>query len=408
MARKLLDLAKDKIETLFGKIEDNFAELYQDKTQKDQEIQSLATGVNNAKSIYGLTDPLVTTAASYIGQQYTNTITGDQFTCVNISGDDQKTYTWLPSNSAVLQTIRDAMNGKVDWSKFSNPNLLDNWYFINPINQLGIVSGDAIPAGYFLDRWYNIEAAPATWVDGEGIKFANLISNVVIEQQIEKELIPIGTIVTASILFSLEGESSLHLVSVTGNWGSTVFSEIDSGVAANLNLKLATGNPMFRIRIYTGHPTITVKAAKLEIGEKQTLAIQNEDGELVLADLPPDPTSELLKCYRYLRVLNAVGYKNHSFGLGFSINNQIRIPYILPMSMRATPVVSFSGTFLAYKSTDTATSQALNVTSVNAVGLDEESMLIRAYVDGSPTGGDIYLLRSGVNDAGKIILDANL
>ena len=49
----------------------------------------------------------------------------------------------------------------------------------------------------------------------------------------------------------------------------------------------------------TEWPTITIQAAKLELGTVQTLAHQDDFGNWVLNDPPPDKTLELLKCQRY-------------------------------------------------------------------------------------------------------------
>lgn len=35
---------------------------------------------------------------------------------------------------------------------WGNPNLLDNWYFVDPINQR--VRGEYIGTGYMIDRWF--------------------------------------------------------------------------------------------------------------------------------------------------------------------------------------------------------------------------------------------------------------
>lgn len=422
MARKLLDLAKDKIETLFIKIEDNFAELYQDKTQKDQEIQSLATGVNNAKSIYGLTDPLVTTAASYIGQQYTNTLTGDQFVCVNItSEDDQKTYIWLPSNSAVIQNIRDALTDKVDWSKFSNPNLLDNWYLIDPIAQLGITSEDDNTWGfhYVLDRWWMF--SKGTWsITPSGLKLENIGEYPAGYWSLGQPLECFGSkdrfcppdkltysvliddqIYTATFVPSLASEGTIKKIYLNSDESLQVFYRW-TGTTTNF--------PTVELAVYGGFQLpCNIKAVKLEVGSKQTLAHQDASGRWVLNDPPPNKSLELAKCQRYLRVLNSGGYANYQFGMGFVAGpDQIRIPYSNPITMRANPTVSYSGDFLVYKTTDTSTSLALPVTSLNAVAINEESMLLRAYLDSDITLGTIYLLRSGFPNAGKIILDANL
>lgn len=389
MARKLLDLAKDKIETLFGKIEDNFAELYQDKTQKDQEIQSLATGVNNAKSIYGLTDPLVTTAASYIGQQYTNTITGDQFTCVNISGDDQKTYTWLSSNSTVLQTIRDALNGKVDWSEFSNPNLLDVWYFPDPINQRGWDYNAALAAtGYIIDRWF-VRKQGISLDKGTGITIRNTLTGneyQAMDQRFESEFLPDGQPITISVLYIRNGITKLQTAS--GTWGTNLNTEKDDGFNIGISANYpSSGIVSFRIVLYPGLE-VTVIAVKMELGNKQTLARKDAAGNWVLNDPPPNKTLELLKCQQYQVFGKMEGLNISTSGA----SNFCLIP--TPVKMRVLPAI---------------------VGQLNAYTVSSNSLIASSDVSFFPsdiTTGGIIIRVNGTTEkvyvSGTIGLDSNI
>lgn len=337
MARKLLDLAKDKIETLFGKIEDNFAELYQDKTQKDQEIQSLATGVNNAKSIHGLTDPLVTTAANYVGQQYTNTLTGDQFTCVSISGDDQKIYTWLPSNSAVIQTIRDALNGKVDWSKFSNPNLLDNWYFVNPINQRG--QSEYTGAIYGIDRWFGRNSSSIVEINDGSVSIDSSSPDSIaggFRQKFDFD-IPAGSILTFS---ALTDDNKLY----TGTGEYDPNSGHTYVLSAALGLGFGLGFADIFSRSGYEDDSRNLIAAKLEFGSTQTLA-HKEGDTWVLNDPPPNRSIELTKCQRYqIPLIDRVGNYGGPLGYGFTVVSNAstqfaRICIPVTTNMRVSPVL---------------------------------------------------------------------
>ena len=49
----------------------------------------------------------------------------------------------------------------------------------------------------------------------------------------------------------------------------------------------------------------TVAAAKLELGDAQTLAKQDENGNWVLNDPPPDFGQELAKCQRYYQLFSS-------------------------------------------------------------------------------------------------------
>lgn len=147
----------------------------------------------------------------------------------------------------------------------SNPNLLDNWYFVSPINQRG-VSGTVSDTGYFIDRWKLTDGSVT-------ISSGGLVLNGTIEQILETA--PEQT-VTASYL--------------TG-----------SGVQpAEYN------RAQKKVSITASNELII--ASKLELGDHQTLA-RPENGKCVLNDPPPNKALELKKCQRYQIVGKMHGIK---------------------------------------------------------------------------------------------------
>ena len=126
--------------------------------------------------------------------------------------------------------------------QLSNPNLLDNWYFGNPVNQRN-VSGTIDAVGYFLDRWKLVSGSVTIGSNGIAL-------NGTIAQILETA---VGTDVTASAL-TTEG---------------VVVASYDN----NSKTISLTG---------TGQ---TFVAAKLELGSQQTLAHQ-ENGVWVLNEIP--------------------------------------------------------------------------------------------------------------------------
>ena len=83
--------------------------------------------------------------------------------------------------------------------QLSNPNLLDNWYFGNPVNQRGQTEYNTM--SYAIDRWRTWTEPTSAWlkvVDG-GIKVAYTFF-----QYFEKAVIDgiLGKNVTISILFA--------------------------------------------------------------------------------------------------------------------------------------------------------------------------------------------------------------
>ena len=139
----------------------------------------------------------------------------------------------------------------------SNPNLLDNWYFGNPVNQRN-VSGTIDAVGYFLDRWELVSGSVTIGSNG-------ITLNGTIVQILETA---VGTDATASAL-TTEGvvvasyDNSSKTISLTG----------------------------------TGQ---TFVAVKLELGSQQTLAHQDADGNWVPNEIP-DYGEQLTRCQRYVR-----------------------------------------------------------------------------------------------------------
>ena len=186
--------------------------------------------------------------------------------------------------------------------QLSNPNLLDNWYFGNPVNQRN-VSGAIDAVGYFLDRWKLVSGSVTIGSNG-------ITLNGTIAQILETA---VGTDVTASAL-TTEG---------------VVVASYDN----NSKTISLTG---------TGQ---TFVAAKLELGSQQTLAHKDANGNWVLNDIP-DYGEQLRRCRRYQRkifisMLTATYVWNQM--IQFSLNDVLN-------GMRATPALTLFG-----KQMDTAT-----------------------------------------------------
>lgn len=188
------------------------------------------------------------------------------------------------STDAGAASVAEALNNK------PNRNLLDNWYFMNPVNQRG-VSGTISEAGYFIDRWKLVSGSVTLTSTGITI-------NGTISQVLENAA---GTNVTASAL------TTTGIVSVSYDNSSKTFTITGTGQ--------------------------TFVAAKLELGSQQTLAHQDEDGNWVLNEIP-DYGTELAKCQRYL-----IPLKRNSC-TGPATSSTIAYLYFpVPVSMRATPVL---------------------------------------------------------------------
>ena len=188
-----------------------------------------------------------------------------------------------------------------------NRNLLDNWYFGNPVNQRD-VSGTISSAGYFLDRWKLVSGSVTISADG-------ITLNGTMQQVLETA--PVGTVTVSALTQAGVGE---------------VVPTYDS--ASKTVTVTADGKKLV--------------AVKLEMGPQQTLAHQ-EDGVWVLNEIP-DYGEELTKCMRYLQVLAApydtsgngvaIGYANNTVDLW------VPIPLAVPMRISPTPTIPTGGAAL--------------------------------------------------------------
>ena len=170
-----------------------------------------------------------------------------------------------------------------------NPNLLDNWYFGNPVNQRGQTSYTG--AGYGIDRWKIQNDTNLTVGDG----FCTLNGAWDIRQILEN--LPKATY-TASILFKNSTATALQILfgHKTGGDESVAISHDASGLLAGTFSNIDLFNFIISL---SGSGSVDIIAVKLELGSQQTLAHQ-ENGVWVLNEIP-DYAEQLLKCQRYLR-----------------------------------------------------------------------------------------------------------
>lgn len=227
---------------------------------------------------------------------------------------------------------------------FVRPNLLDNWYWVYgktidnnnpyssfgtfPINQRGRVEYDPVTnlsstSLGSIDRWVNNGSnyLKAT-INDDSVTLANPSGyNRLFIQMAPQGRWPAGEY-TASILVSestgsisfgpryLSTGGKSYTMSITGMTGL-----IEHTVTVEDPAEGGTDERPDRFVIILGvRASITVKAVKLEIGDTQTLAHQ-EDGEWVLNEIP-NYAEELLKCQRYLQAFSAQALRP-TYGIDF-------------------------------------------------------------------------------------------
>lgn len=210
-----------------------------------------------------------------------------------------------------------------------NPNLLDNWYFGNPVNQRGHTSYAGTNT-YTIDRWMTDNTV--TVVNG-GIKVKRTSYATLFYQYLEDSLVDAiaGKVVTYSAL------TTSGLMTVTTELPPSKSSDwnTDDAVQGDLVLdtaKSGAGKIYIRFTSMVDGAEATIKAVKLEIGSQQTLAHQ-ENGVWVLNEIP-DYEGQMLKCQWYLRPapLNFIVSNNNGSYYASAIMQS-------PSPMRTVPVI---------------------------------------------------------------------
>lgn len=253
------------------------------------------------------------------------------------------------------QEIDDAVN-KVKW--LSNPNLLDNWYFADPIDQRGgyvvpggtayysdtglsaqagsvdaytkavnadgvygtiTVSGTAyyvpwsaavrgyVGMGYGIDRWKRANPCVALPAENGLSVIQTTNSGFAVTQDFNPPL-PAGTYTLSVLIPDLDGTVRLN---IRRNGNSISYGTADFISAGMGKLTVDAYDGIDRITIFPRNTdeTMTLLAAKLELGNAQTLAHQDEEGNWVLNDPPPDKALELAKCQRYYEKSYSLNYE---------------------------------------------------------------------------------------------------
>lgn len=224
---------------------------------------------------------------------------------------------------------------------FVRPNLLDNWYFGRPVNQMGQTeyTGNV----YYIDRWrsWDGDSASLSVVSG-GIKIAGTLYQY-FEPAVFEELW--GKTVAISLLladgtlytdyFALK-RADWYTVPIKAHGLDSVQFGINNNNFGNEN------NNFFRVQPATiGTLSDTILAAKLELGSTQTLAHQDAAGNWVLNEVP-DYGEQLRRCQRFYYQVHYDQYETIGFAYDGPEYAFVILP--LPTEMRgSTPTIKISG-----------------------------------------------------------------
>lgn len=250
-------------------------------------------------------------------------------------------------------------------------NLLDNWYFIGggsqqgggqfPINQREQTNYSG--AATHFDRWKSVDSAAVTSIEPDGITVAPSVF-----QEIENIDSLLGKTLTLSAL-SADGLAAVTVI-MPSTYPSTAASPHADNGSTRITLRYIVGS----VRVYLGRipgATSSVKyyAAKLELGDTQTLAHQDAGGNWVLNDPPPNFQQELAKCQRYQ--VHIPMYSRYPVAYSPS-ENAFDFVIPVPVTMRSLPSIDY-GSFEIRQNSSAASDFAFSCV-LNQNG----SILIRA------------------------------
>lgn len=301
-------------------------------------------------------------------------------------------------------TAHDA-SGKQITGKFVpyNPNLLDNWYFAQPINQRGQTAYTQ-EQQYCVDRWVQRGGGTVTLTE-EGLHSSATYAFAGVMQGLEngkKNLA--GKIVTFSVLLHNVSGGAVTIGITNGAGAGFVGVFIAEKQTATEGLIFVTAtipknlaNESLNVAVVTkegSESEFTIKAVKLELGSIQTLAHKDAEGNWVLNDPPPNPATELAKYQRYFyRVGLESGNVHH--GVGISSNTfRCLVTMPTPVTMRTNPTVTITGK--VYLSNGAAPNVLVKeIAAAFKTGVNASA--IQLYVDtesGALVAGGVYLLRT--------------
>lgn len=281
-------------------------------------------------------------------------------------------------------------------------NLLVNPLF--SVNQRGRVSYPITKPAYTMDCW----KTSGDTTDGEvtaGKNYAKITNNsgtLGLGQFVEDYGALAGETVTLSMAVDiLSGSYHLGLNDGTGQAGE-VLSKKGLQVYALTATLSDSPSQLWCQLISEGAASCRIFAAKLEVGDHQTLAIQGEDGAWRLTQ-QPDP-EEILRCYRY-QYVPVEGDTSYPLGYGFAFStSSARMVFPCGVKMRLAPSVTF-----------------LNGSALSGIGIfNNGASHTPTAVAGTrnlPGGVGVIFTTSGLvtNDvctlrsiSGKLLFDANL
>lgn len=229
---------------------------------------------------------------------------------VKVELNEEQTLAEETSSGWVLKDIADyaeeyakclaysPINGLRVQNQITGTNILDNWYFVNPINRNGFTftGMQDTRSEVLFDRWFG--SGGEFELDGENglsvIYDSRTECNKLSIYQIIKYNYPMG-IYTISAL--VDGE--LYAATFTDfSVGVEYTSEYVNGIGFSMRHN-SDGTMTIGVHSINDGESRYIKAVKCELGSVQTLAYMDEGDNWLLIDPPPNYESEYVKCVQY-------------------------------------------------------------------------------------------------------------
>lgn len=243
-----------------------------------------------------------------------------------------------------------------------NPNLLDNWYFGNPVNQRGQTSYTGVEYG--IDRWQIASSGVILAISNGCITISNTEQGKGGTISEKTEVKNTGSHVVMSVLLK---NGTLFVTTGVPTTDATLVT-LKEGLYAGF--RVSENNCLEALFCFSG-VTVTqesIVAVKLELGSQQTLA-HKEDGVWVLNEIPK-LGDQLAACQRC-----AVRLSKWSRIRAASIEqNTIDFSVPIPTSMRAVPVLVDVPKFIVR----TVSGNAQDGFSLTTLGGSENVVFVRA------------------------------
>lgn len=335
------------------------------------------------------------------------------------------------NGSAYQMKLADnALNAVQAVPTLVRPNLLDNWYFGNPVDQKkgyiqiggtmmykdaactdqfgpsagttpvvvyatyarpidhGVELALYIPLnnivrgytgnGYMVDRWKIIYGNGQISITdgyvsflGSGVNFSQIL-----DENVYKPLR--GKTVTLSII----GRGDCQIVSEDAQYSynaAFINSDVFTLASVSFLTKSDSDRFIFHIKPNTSNP-VDILAAKLELGPTQTLA--HREGDRWVLNEVPEYGEQLRRCQRYfVRLGDDRASQNCAIGFANCANTTTANAFIsTPVSMRTTPAISLKNIKLRKGITD------YDVTAINVFYATQNGIYCSLTSSGLPTG----------------------